>query len=386
MFNKLPIAWLQLSREKMRLLVAMAGIAFADILIFMQLGFQDALYDSNTKIHDSLQGNLFLISTQSETLTYMESFSQRRLYQALAAPGVKSVNPLYIDVIRWKNPQTLRRSTILALGIKPSGETFNLPDIQENLHKIKYPDVVLLDRASSPKYGTVKIVETFEKGKKVITEVGGKRVEIGGLFTLGTSFAADGNFITSDLNFLRLFKHRDSGHIEIGIIVLDNKNDIQEVLEYLKVNLPNDVRVLTKQDFINFEKEYWSSSTPIGYLFGLGAIMGFIVGSVIVYQILYTDVSNHLPEYATLKAIGYTDFYLLKVVFQEALILAILGYLPGFVISVGLYTLAQNATLLPIGMKISRTFIVLISTIIMCFIAGSLAVFKLKKADPADVF
>jgi putative ABC transport system permease protein len=383
---KLPVAWLHLSKEKASLLVAMAGISFANILMFMQLGFKDALYDSNTKIHRSLRGELFLISTQSECLTYMESFSQRRLDQTLGAPGVESVNPLYVDVIRWKNPYNRRRGTILALGVNPSSSPLDLPDIQKNINLTEFPDMILFDQASSPKFGTVEIVKQFEQGNRVITEVGFKRVEIGGLFTLGNSFAADGNFVTSDLNFSRFFPERNPKNIEVGVIHIKPTANVQAVQEYLKNYLPNDVRVFTKQEFIDFEENYWSSSTPIGYLFNLGAVMGFIVGAVIVYQILYTDVSNHLAEYATLKAIGYPDSYLVFIVLQEVVILVTLGYLPGFIISSGLYSIAHSATLLPINMKVSRAVLILFLTTLMCFVAGLLAVLKIRDADPSDIF
>ncbi len=386
MKSKIPLAWLQLKKEKLLFLVAMAGISFADILMFMQLGFKDALYDSNTKIHSSLRGDLFLINTQSETLTYMESFSQRRLDQSLAVPGVRSVSTLHIGVIRWKNPENRQRSTILALGVNPSNSPFDLPDIQQNIEKTKLPNVVLFDRASNPKFGTDHIVREFEQGHPVVTEIGGKRMEIGGLFTVGASFAADGNFITSDTNFLRLLRLRDSRSIEIGIITLEPNINPKQVKEYLLNYLPKDVRILTKSEFIDFEKEYWSRSTPIGYLFSLGAIMGFVVGAVIVYQILYTNVSNHLSEYATLKAMGYTNFYLLQVILQQSLILAFLGYFPGFFISSGLYVLAQNATMLPIVMKLNRAAFLLLLTFLMCFIAGSFAILRLRKTDPADIF
>jgi len=118
----------------------------------------------------------------------------------------------------------------------------------------------------------------------------------------------------------------------------------------------------------------------------MGTIIGFIVGTVIVYQILYSEVADHLPEYATLKAMGYTQKYLLVVVLQEALILAILGYIPGFTFAIFLYDLARNATLLPIVMTSSRAVMVLVLTILMCFTSGAIAVQKLRAADPADIF
>jgi putative ABC transport system permease protein len=388
MIFQIPLAWLQLTRVKNRLLVAMAGIAFADILMFMQLGFQTALYDSNTKLHNSLRGDLFLISPQSQTVAYMESLNRRRLYQARGFDGVESISSVYIDFIRWKNPETRRNRTILVLGFNPESPVFNIPEINQMSSKIKVQDVVLLDRLSRPEFGTVEIDEKLKKGKEVWTEVGGYRVKVGGAFSLGNSFAADGNLITSDLTFLRLFrfKNRSPEDIDIGLISLKPGYDVQKVQQSLVAHLLKDVRILTKQEFIDFEQEHWASSTPIGFIFSLGVLMGFIVGAVIVYQILYTDVSDHLAEYATLKAIGYTDFYLLVVVLQEALILALLGYIPGLVLSFGLYYLAQSATLLPIVMSIDRASKVLFLTILMCSIASGLAVSKLRSADPADVF
>jgi putative ABC transport system permease protein len=150
--------------------------------------------------------------------------------------------------------------------------------------------------------------------------------------------------------------------------------------------LPQDVLILSKEELMSFEKKYWQESTAIGFVFSLGAAMGFIVGIVIVYQVLYTDVADHLPEYATLKAMGYSDYYLLVVVFQQALILAIIGYLPGLLVANGLYNLARGATGLPMIMTAEKAINVLILTIIMCCVSGAIAIRKLQDADPADIF
>ncbi|MBW4669660.1 MAG: ABC transporter permease DevC [Cyanomargarita calcarea GSE-NOS-MK-12-04C] len=384
MKGKIPLAWLQLKREATRLGVALAGIAFADILMFMQLGFRDSLYLSNVRIHDSLRGDIVLINSQSSALPSMKSFSQRRLYKALDLPTVESVHPIYIDFTSWKNPATGRPRNLVLIGINPEFNIINLPGVQENINKIKLPDTVLYDRASRPEFGP--IVAEFEQGKTVTTEVRRRRIKVGGLFTLGASFAADGNLITSDVNFLRIFSSRQRGLIDIGVIRLKPGADANAVAEQLRKNLTDDVKVLTKQEFIDFEREFWASSTAIGFIFTLGTIMGFIVGTVIVYQILYTEVTDHLAEYATLKAIGYTQKYLLIVILQEAFILAILGYFPGFAFTLFLYNSARNATLLPVFMNFERAIMVLIMTIIMCFISGTIAVRKLRSADPADIF
>jgi putative ABC transport system permease protein len=384
MNQKIPLSWLQLTREKTRLAVALAGIAFADILMFMQLGFRDALYYSNVRLHTSLQGDIVLINSQSNALLAMKSFSQRRLYKALDLQAVQSVHPIYLDYTSWKNPVTGRPRNILIFGINPEVNLLNLPGVQENLDKVKLPDVVLYDRSSRVEYGP--IATNFEQGKTVTAEVRRRQVKVGGLFTLGASFGADGNLITSDVNFLRIFTNRQRGLVDIGLIRLKPGANTTVVVQNLRKYLPKDINVLTKQEFIDFERNYWASGTAIGFIFTLGTIMGFIVGTVIVYQILYTEVTEHLAEYATLKAIGYTQKYLLIVILQEALLLAILGYVPGFTFTMFLYQRAREATLLPVFMSFERAVMVLIMTIVMCFISGAIAVRKLRSADPADIF
>lgn len=381
---KIPLAWLQLSREKIRLLVAIAGIGFADILMFMQLGFRDALFESNVTLHNKLKGDIFLISPQSTATIAMKSFPQRRLYQALGFEGVQSISPLYMDFGLWKNPQTRATRAIMVLGFNPANPVLELPDVNQNLNKIKIENGVLFDDTSRPEYGA--IAQLFRQNEEVTTEVEERRIRVVGLFSLGASFAADGNIVTSDLNFLRIFPRRDKGLIDIGIVQLQPGANIQNVLTDMRQEFPDDVTILSKQEFIDFEKNYWQTSTAIGFVFTLGTVMGFVVGTVIVYQILYTDVSDHLPEYATLKAMGYTHRYLLMVVFQEALILAILGYIPGMVIASGLYGLTKAATRLPMTITLTKTMTILILTIIMCCVSGAIAVRKLKAADPADIF
>ncbi|HEY9697900.1 MAG TPA: ABC transporter permease DevC [Trichocoleus sp.] len=383
MFN-IPLAWLQLSRERMRLVIALAGIAFAVILMFMQLGFQTALYDSATRLHQSLQGDLVLISARSKSLGYMRRFSWRRLYQLLSVDGVASVSPMYVDFADWRNPETGNFRSIYVYAFELGNAVFNMPEVNQSLSKLRLPENILFDRASRAEYGAV--AAAFEQGEPVVTEVSGKRINVVGLFTLGPSFGADGNLITTDTNFLRLFPKRKLGEIDIGLVQLQPGTDVQNALKTVQANLPKDVKVLTHQEFIDFEKHYWQSSTAIGFIFTLGVGMGFIVGTVIVYQILYSDVSDHLSEYATLKAMGYKNLYLELVVFQEAIILAVLGYIPGFALSLGLYDLTKNATFLPLGMQLKRALVVLVLAVLMCAISGLVAVRRLRQADPADIF
>ena len=383
LFRRTPIALRQVMKEKTRLGVAIAGIAFADILMFVQMGFQGALYDAAIEPHLNLQADLVLINPQFQTLFSVKDFSRDRLYQTLGHPAVKSVSPVYISTGQWRNPQTRQERAILVWGIDPTTTVFEFPGVEQNQDSLKQLNQVLFDRASRPEYGA--IADWMQQGS-VETEIDGKAIAVRGLFTLGSSFAADGNIITSDSTFLRIFPQRQGDRIEVGLIDLKPGVDPQEVRSQLTEMLFNDVKVLTPEDFAEIEKQYWANGTGIGFIFGLGVIVGFIVGTVIVYQILYSDVSQHLPQYATLKAMGYSDRYLLGMLLQEALLLALLGYFPGLLLSFGLYQLAYTATLLPIAMKLERAISVLILTAIMCSVSGAIAMNKLSSADPADVF
>jgi putative ABC transport system permease protein len=382
--RKIPLAWRQLVKAKGRFFVALSGIAFADVLMLMQIGFQSALLDSNTRLPELLKTDLVIISTQAQNIGLANNFSRRRLFQAANLAEVESASPLYIRLANWKNPQTKLESSILVIGFNPASSVFNLPEVKENLDLIKYPDTLLFDRSSRGNYQ--EVVAQISGGQAVTTELQGRRITLSGLYKVGSSFIADGSVITSDQNFLRIFSGVQAGQVSLGLINLKPGSDADVAAAKLRSQLADDVKVLTRKEYINFEKNYWERSTTIGFIFGLGVVMGFLVGVIIVYQILYSDVADHLPEYATLKAMGYSNFYLLGVVFQEAVILAIFAYVPGFLISNALYGLTRNATNLPLFMTLDKALLVLILTILMCVISGGIAMQKLRSADPADIF
>ncbi len=382
--RRTPLGWLQLSHDKGRLCVAIAGIAFADILMFMQMGFMNALYDSNTRVDRAMLADIIIHSPKALNLQNLSTFSRRRLLQAMDIPGVQTASGLYINSLTWKNPQTRLSATVQILGFDPDVPAFNLPAVNQQLAKIKLPDVVLLDRGARGKYA--EVIAKVDRGESVTTEVDNRTLTIGGLFQLGASFGADASLMTSDQTFLRLFPRRNAASVSLGLVRLKPGYDSQQVAAALKSHLPEDVRVLTAQEFVRFEEDYWRSASPVGFIFGLGTVMAFVVGVVIVYQVLSTDVNAHLKEYATFKAMGYSNAYLLGVVFEEAIILAVMGFMPGVVLPNILYALASKATALPIYMTLSRAILVLILTVVMCMLSGAIATRKLQAADPADMF
>lgn len=379
-----PLARLQLTHEKRRLLAAVAGVVFAVVLMLMQLGFEDALLSSAGLFFSRLKYELVLISPQYQFMLFPKSFTVRRVYQALGVPGVESVSYVYVTQASFKNPVTHRERNIFLVGFVPASAPLDLPGLEEKLEELRKPDVVLFDVGSRPEFGPIP--ELFRQHGRVFTEILGRRVEIAGLFALGNSFGADGNVLASDTTFLRLAPRSQPGVVDFGLIKLKPGADPERLRAQIAAMLPEDVLVLTRQGVMDREKNYWTASTPIGFIFKVGVLMGLIVGSIIVYQILYSDVTEHLPEYATLKAMGYPNRFLFSVVLQESMILSVLGFLPGLVISQGLYMVTKSATLLPIRLTIARAVAVYVLTAVMCAGSGALAMLKLQSADPADIF
>ncbi|EAU71861.1 DevC protein [Synechococcus sp. BL107] len=373
-----------LTRQPVRLLVALAGISFAGILMFMQLGFRDGLFDASVTVHRLFDADLVLISPRSASSVRMAGFPRRRLIQTLADPSVEGVTPVHWGLMLWRNPETRRNRAILALGFNPDDPFFLDPGLADQTGVLKQKGRILFDRLSRPEFGP--IADWYNEGKVVETEISGNRVRVEGLVSLGTSFGADGNLLTSTETFLDLMPQKSPGGIEVGLIRLKPGTNPDLAVERLQQRLPGDVTVLTKQGFIDFEQNYWKSSTSIGFIFTLGAAMGFVVGCVIVYQVLYTDVSDHLPEYATLMAMGYRISHLLGVVMREGFYLAALGYVPAYLAGQGLYWFVRDATKLPVGMDPARAITVLVMILVMCMLSSLLAMRRLIDADPAEIF
>ena len=366
--NRTPLGLKQLKHDKMRLLTAIAGITFADVLIFMQLGFSDALYKTNTQFPRQVQADLVVISSQAKNFSRLRTFSRRRLYQAQDIPGVATTDAVYIATKEWKNPQTGEQKSMLLIGQNPARPAFNLPTVNEKLNDIRLPGYVLLDEAARGDYADT--IAQVKAGELVTTEVGSQTVTVTGLFQVGASFASDGALMTSDQNFLRLFPRQSAGVVSMGLINVEADADPLQVKQHLQEYLADDVQVLTHEEYIEFEVSDIQRDSPIGFIFGIGSAMGFIVGVVIVYQVLSTDVNSHLAEYATFKAMGYRNRYLLGVVFEEALILSVLGFFPSLVVAMGAYQLTASATALAISMPASRMVIVFFLTLVMCNASG----------------
>lgn len=385
MVRFIPLGWLQLRHQKMRLLSAVLGIAFAVILIFVQLEFREAIFVSAVRYHTSMDYDLVMISPKTDYLVAARQFPRNRLYQVGAYAGVEGVSPVYVERGSWRNPANRAATrTVFVLGFDPVDRGFSRLVSPAQREQIKIRDQLLFDSMSRPEFGPV--TERLQQAGPVATAINDREITVVSLYRVGTSFGLDGGVVTSDLNFLRIFPRRSRSAIDLGLIHLAPGVDPVAVRDAIAAGIPKDVQVMTPAEFRAKEIRYWNKTTPVGYLFAFGAVIGLVVGFIIVYQILYADVQDHLAEYATLKAMGYRHGYLRGVVLQEALILGILGFLPGLGVSTLVFSLAVDATKLPLEMTLANALTVFALTLGMCCISGLFALRKLRTIDPAEVF
>jgi putative ABC transport system permease protein len=394
MTAKIPLAWCNLTHEPVRFGLFVLGIAFAVILMFVQFGFRNALLDSNTQFHDHLNADLVLVSPSRQALSFPERIPRIRLDQARSVTGVKEVHPMYLEgglsELRHTNPNPRERGpsrTIRVLGMDPQANllTFNTPVAWKS---IEAPGAALYDTTTKSDFGPMAI--------GTVTELAGHRLELTGTFTIGTDFTTDGTLIMSEQTFLDQLRKpytmpgtSAAAMVDLGLIRLEPGANLAQVQAALQKELASgegDTAVMTVAEFKERERTFWLNNTPIGFVFDFGMLMGFAVGLVICYQILSGDVTDHLPEYATLKAMGYSNRDLAWVVLQEALILAVVGFAFGLVVSWASYEFLTNLTGMPMRMTPDRLMGMFVATVVMCCISAFIAVLGLFRVDPADVF
>ncbi len=384
--NDLPLAWLQLKRQPVRYLVAIAGIGFAALLMYMQIGFQSGLLTSATTFYAALDADLVLISPKTVSSASFSQFPQSQLFRANGYDAVESVVPLYVTNISAQKLGGEKPTSLRIIGYDPELKALNVDAINQQASKLKTTGYVLFDTKGNSRTGPVaKAVE--ENGYQFMTLYNlSQTFRAVGLFGLGSTFAADSNLLTSSSTAIQLANQINFGEISLGLIKVKDKASIPQLQKSLNKLYDGEIQILTKEELISQEQNYWNTSSSFGIVFGFGTFMGVLVGGVMVYQVLYTDVTDHLKEYATLKAVGFSNQFILAIVIQEAILLGISSFIPSTLVSTGMYAFLTSASGINIQMTHQKISLVGALTVGICAASAAIAVNKLRDADPASVF
>jgi putative ABC transport system permease protein len=380
----IPLAWRQLTSERKRFCAALAGVAFGVLLMMFELGLYSSLLEKVVRPLRLLTGEVVITSLNRDNFYIANLFTERRLYQALASSDVEGVAPVYLEMTTLKHPLTGVSAQLCAFGVDPARPALVIPDLEHKIDILKQDEYVLFDSLAPARFGPIR--QMVQRRGEVETLLGGHRVRVKGFCPMGQTFLADTNVLMGERAFLRVFEGRPPGMINYGVVMLKPGVNPAQAAARLSRILPEDVRVLTKEALISEEQAYWTRRTPIGFVFSSGALLAMIVGSVIAYQILYSDVNDHMKEYATLRAVGIADSFLLRLVLEQAAILSVLGFIPGAAMTSFLYYITRVNADMPVTFTVERTLFVLFLNFFTCIAAGILATRKLRLLNPADIF
>jgi putative ABC transport system permease protein len=379
-----PLAWRNMLADRKRLIRSVSGIGFAVLLMLLQLGFRVAFIDSSLEILRNLDGDIFIVSATKFRFGRKDPFPRRYLYASRGVEGVQSARPIYGEWMNsfWKNPQTKKTHIIQVLAFDPDQPVFLFPEVKQHLDALRQPDTALFDTRGRDFVG--------QADDGTVSELARRRIRVVGTFALGPDFITDGTVITSDRTFLDLFSASSNSDeltdVEIGVVKVRPGFSIENVQASLRNALPKGVAVLTRDQLFELEKKFQNDVSPVGPIFMLGTAIGFVVGMVISYQILYTDLSDQIPQYATLKAMGYENSYLVRVVLQQAFFYAVVGFIPAWLVGIGLFHAAAEVMLVPMRMSLAIALGCFVLTVAMCILSGVFAVRRVMAANPADLF
>ena len=375
---KVLLAWRILTYDKRRTALALIGIFMAILLVFVELGFFYAVPRGGLLLYDNMRFDLLLTSDQYEYQAQPGVFPLSALDRVRSSSDVAEATPIYFGFAKWKSGKGDLWPDVFVIGFDPASDVFIPDSINRQTAALDRLDTVLVDSATRPMFGPL------DTGR--VVEIGDRKVTIGGQYDLGTGFMGLGVALTSTANFVRLFPQRGSAIVNLGAITLKPGVDPARAASDLQKLAGTGTKVVTRQELDAQETAYWTTRTSVGIIFGSGLLISLVVGVMIVYQIVSTQVGRQLPQFATLKAIGYRDRALAATVSTMSLLIVIAGFIPAVAAALGLYSLIRQQTLLPVMMSDMRLLAVFAAALGMAVVSALLSVRVLRRADPADVF
>ena len=405
-----PLALRNVRHGGARSLAAIAGITFVVVMVLLQLGFFGAVRSTATNLYDQLDFDVALVSPVYDTVYDTGALPRERLRQAESLDSVVAARPLYLLFAMWrcppyppdkppsvtdkppgairqfllgdKRPRPRQRRELLAIGIDLDRNPFREPvrgRVEAARPLLRLDDRLLMNELSNPDFGW-QLRERHPRW-----EMNRSAVEVVGGYPLERGFGADASVLCSDANFVRLCPWPTVEQVSLGLLAV-RPGTAAGTVRRLKALLPPDVVVLARDELLGRETDQWVNQTSTGKIFAFGVFVAMIVAAVVVYQVLSNDIRSHLEEYATLKAMGYTNGYLSAVVLAQGLIYSLVAYPPAVALGYALYRATQALAGIPMQLTAMNLGLALVLAVVVSLFAALLTVSKVRSANPADLF
>lgn len=374
----LRIAWQNVTHRKLRALASIGGVAFSILLVFMQWGIFSAAENSAEAVYQKLDFDVALIAPQYVFLGSAGTVPREVAARARDVAGVASAKPLYVGLHRYTNPEDRLRRSILVFGVDPVAPPFSDSEILQQSPRLLELGNALVDREARGEYGPKDI--------GLQADLGDGRIRIAGHYTMGAGFLAGADCMVSDQSFCHLFSGRRVDRPTMVLVRATDAGLRDGVVERLRATMTPDVVVRSRGELLAVERNYFVNVKPIGIMFRAGVVVGFLVGAVTLYQILSMQVSQHIRELATMKAIGFGNGAVYAVVIAEGFLYTLVGFVPAYLGGLAIYGALRTQAKVPVWMTTDRAVIVFVLTLAMCAISCALALRRVRTANPADLF
>jgi len=366
-----------LFHDRIRFAVTLTGIVFALVLITIQFGLFLGFMTTTSNNIDRSKADLWIVFHGVGYFDTGRMFSERKFYEVLSVPGVQQAEKYIQNFAYWKKPDG-GVENVQVIGFHPGGglgEPWNI--VEGSVLDVKLEDGVIVDDLYKEKLGVKKIGDRVEIGEHRARVVG---------FTHGIrSFTTSPFVYTSFKNSLN-YTRPEAREDQLAYILVKVAPGFtpDEVLKNLRAHV-KDVDIYTKAEFSRRTRFYWMFTTGAGLAVLTAALMGLVVGVAVVAQTIYAATMDHIREYGTLKAMGATNGYLYRVLIEQAVWSAVLGY--GFAMVAASFIVQGSEKggaliLMPVAMKIGM----LLLAVFMCITAALVSINKVTRLDPAMVF
>lgn len=364
-----------LAHDRLRLLGSWAGLSVAVAIMFVQLGLLQAILDSQALIATLARGDLIVMNRGRTNLHNWSQFEPVRLSQIAALPQVQSVAPVYEGVMNLRDPDRRVSRNIVAFAFPPESVPLSIGDADFIARALRLPNAVLFDRLSRNIYGSISVGQDIE--------LDGGIYRVGGFVDIGPDIVNDGAVVMSQGAWLAV---NPLDKPIMAVVRLNPGENVGAAEREIQTQMPDDILVKTPQEIRQRENDFTLSSAPIGILFGVGVLAGFVIGAITCYQTLFNEIMDRLPQYATLRAMGFSDLYLQRVIFEQALLLACGGFAMGLICALGANAYIGGRTALPMQLSLGSTLWTFALTVGMSLLAGWIAMRLLASARPDELY
>jgi len=369
------LGWRLVVRDAWRSVFAMAGIAVAVLIALVEMGFMNSILDSQLRIVEAARGELVVLDQRRTHLDKWDELLPIRLHQIATVPGVAAVMPIYQLGMNMRNAPEAPERRVIVLAFSPDDPPLELGWSKSTLKSLRQPDVVLFDRKSRPIYGDLSVGQDLW--------VDGKRVRLGGFITLGPTIVVDGVMVTSESTLKSL---NPDTRPKMAVVRVALGADLDAVKQGIRARVGDEVDVFRIGELADREITYLRQVAPIGLLFGAGMAAGLFVGLVICYQVLYVAIRRRIEAFATLKAMGFGNAFVIATVVQQAVLYALGGFLIGLGAAYFVYQELSLRTGLPMLLTVPRIGATAVACMLASMLAGLVASRQVIQSEPADLY